>query len=158
MAHSAFSAVLEANASPEQRALEEVIRKLGSARALAEAIGVGPTAITNWRDRGGVPLARVQQVAEVTGLPPEVIRPDHYTKREPRSEPVKPSTSEPSTELHVALATARQLGLEPEKILAKAVADERARRWQDENRAAIEAHDRWIEENGLPYADRHVLP
>lgn len=159
MAHSAFSLHAETtSSSPEQRGLEAAIHKVGSARALAEAIGVGPTAITNWRDRGGVPLARVQRVADVTGLAPEVIRPDLYTNREPKSAPVTPSTSNAPTALDVALATVRELGLDPEKVLAKAASDERARQWRERNRDAIEAQNRWIEENGLPYADRHDLP
>lgn len=53
-------------------------------------------------------------------------------------------------------AEARALGLDPESIAAKAVSDairaEKARRWQEENREAIEAHSRYVEEHGLPLA------
>ena len=35
---------------------------------------------------------------------------------------------------------------------------ERWRRWQEEHRQAFEAHNRWIEENGLPFADIRVDP
>jgi len=55
------------------------------------------------------------------------------------------------------LAEAREYGISlsrtSEEALAKAVKAERWRRWQDENREAIEANNRWVEENGLPYAD-----
>ncbi|WP_267387843.1 type II toxin-antitoxin system CcdA family antitoxin [Sphingomonas sp. GC_Shp_3] len=55
------------------------------------------------------------------------------------------------------LAETREYGISlsrtSEEALAKAVKAERWRRWQDENREAIEANNRWVEENGLPYAD-----
>ncbi len=37
--------------------------------------------------------------------------------------------------------------------LAASVRDERARRWVDENRPAMEYWNRWTEENGLPFDD-----
>jgi antitoxin CcdA len=55
------------------------------------------------------------------------------------------------------VAEAREYGISlsrtSEAALAKAVKEERWRRWQDENREAIEANNRWVEENGIPYAD-----
>ncbi|CAN5350947.1 hypothetical protein BH10PSE15_BH10PSE15_02330 [soil metagenome] len=55
------------------------------------------------------------------------------------------------------VAEAREYGINlsriSEEALAKAVKKERERRWQEENREAIEANNRWLEENGLPYAD-----
>ena len=51
---------------------------------------------------------------------------------------------------------ARALGLDPDAIAATALKDairaEKARRWLEENREAIEAHNRWVEENELPLA------
>jgi antitoxin CcdA len=51
---------------------------------------------------------------------------------------------------------ARALGLDPDAIareaLAEAIRAEKARRWQHDNREAIEAHNRWVEEHGLPLA------
>jgi antitoxin CcdA len=53
-------------------------------------------------------------------------------------------------------AEARALGLDPDAIAAQALAGairaEKTRRWQEENRAAIEAWNRWTEENELPLA------
>jgi len=50
------------------------------------------------------------------------------------------------------LPEARALGLDPEAIAAaalkKAIGDEKARRWAEENRAAIEAHNRWVDQHG----------
>ncbi len=37
--------------------------------------------------------------------------------------------------------------------LAATVKAERERRWKEENRAAIDSWNRWLEKNGLPYGD-----
>jgi antitoxin CcdA len=60
-------------------------------------------------------------------------------------------------ETQVPLADeARALGLDPDAIAAKAVEDavraEKARRWQEENKEAIEAWNAWTEQNELPLA------
>ncbi len=51
---------------------------------------------------------------------------------------------------------ASALGLDPaaiaEAALRKAISDEKARRWVEENRAAIEAYNRYFEENDTPLA------
>jgi len=57
-------------------------------------------------------------------------------------------------------AEARALGLDAESIAARAVQAaiqaEKERRWIEENRAAMEAQNAWIEEHGLPLA-RHRM-
>lgn len=59
------------------------------------------------------------------------------------------------------LDEARELGLSISKIaegaLEQAVRRERARRWQEENAAAIAERQDWIDRNGLPLADVQVL-
>ena len=51
---------------------------------------------------------------------------------------------------------ARALGLDPEAIAQKAVRDaikaEKERRWLEENREAIAAHNEWVEKHGVPLA------
>ena len=51
------------------------------------------------------------------------------------------------------LAEAKQLGLNLSQVmeeeLRKRVTEERTRRWQEENREAIEAHNRFIEKHGI---------
>ena len=51
------------------------------------------------------------------------------------------------------LAEAKQLGLNLSQVLEdelkKRVTEERTRRWQEENREAIEAHNRFIEKRGI---------
>ena len=51
---------------------------------------------------------------------------------------------------------ARSLGINLsqtcESALRAATAAERSRKWQEENREAIEANNAWVEKNGLPLA------
>ena len=53
-------------------------------------------------------------------------------------------------------AEAAALGLDAaalaERAVREAISAEKARRWLEENREAIEAHNRWVEEHGLPLA------
>ena len=56
-------------------ALEAAIAKAGSSRALAQAIGVTPQALSQWRR---VPLARVFDVERFSGIPRHELRPDFF--------------------------------------------------------------------------------
>jgi len=55
------------------------------------------------------------------------------------------------------VAEARALGITLSQAcetgLAAEVKRERERRWKEENREAIDSWNRWLEKNGLPYAD-----
>ena len=51
-----------------------------------------------------------------------------------------------------AQALAINLSRSAEDGIRKAVASEKARRWKEENAAAIDDGNRWVEENGLPLA------
>lgn len=52
--------------------------------------------------------------------------------------------------------TARSMGINLSQTCEAALRDatkaERSRRWQEENREAIEANNVWVEKNGLPLA------
>ncbi len=54
------------------------------------------------------------------------------------------------------VADAKAMGLNlsetAERAIAEAVRDEKARRWKEENREAIEATNRYVAEQGLPMA------
>lgn len=58
------------------------------------------------------------------------------------------------------VAAAREVGLNlsrvTEEALRLAVKREEDRRWKERNRAAMEAWNDWLEENGMPYADLRV--
>ncbi len=51
---------------------------------------------------------------------------------------------------------ARLLGVDAEAVfraaLVRAIAEAKARRWQEENRKAIEAHAEWVFRHGVPLA------
>jgi antitoxin CcdA len=55
------------------------------------------------------------------------------------------------------VADAKAMGLNlsetAERAIAEAVREEKVRRWQEENREAIEATNRYVEEHGLPLAE-----
>jgi antitoxin CcdA len=59
------------------------------------------------------------------------------------------------------VAAAREAGVNLSQIseaaIRAAAQTERDRRWKAENRAWIEAHNRWIEENGIPLSGLRVL-
>ncbi len=56
---------------------------------------------------------------------------------------------------------ARALGLDPaaiaEAALRNAISEEKARRWAEENRAAIEAYNRHFEDNDTPLAEHRAF-
>lgn len=56
---------------------------------------------------------------------------------------------------------ARELGINLSQAcneaLAAAVKAQRVLHWQEENREAIEAWNRWLDQNGLPYADERLF-
>ena len=59
------------------------------------------------------------------------------------------------------VAAAKELGINLSQAceagLAAEVHRERVRRWQEENRPAMEEWNRWLETNGMPFADLRIL-
>lgn len=75
------------------------------------------------------------------------------------------SSDSPRRATNVSLPTdtvtaAKELGINISQAcetgLAAAVKKERERRWKEENREKIEWWNRWLEENGLPYAEHRL--
>lgn len=56
------------------------------------------------------------------------------------------------------VADAKAMGLNlsetAERAIAEAVREEKVRRWKEENREAIESWNRYVEQNGIPFADK----
>jgi antitoxin CcdA len=76
--------------------------------------------------------------------------------------PRKPARRATNVSLDSAyLAEARELGINIsqacERGLAETLAEERRKRWLDENRAAMEGYNRYIEEHGLPLEDLRLF-
>lgn len=61
------------------KALEKAIEKIGSSKALAQALGVSAQAVSQWEK---VPTLRVLDVERLTGIPRHELRPDIYPASE----------------------------------------------------------------------------
>lgn len=69
-----------------QEALTQAIEKVGSQAKLAELLGVGQTAISNWLNRdSGVPAERVLSIEAATGVSRHDLRPDLYPREKRRA-------------------------------------------------------------------------
>jgi DNA-binding transcriptional regulator YdaS (Cro superfamily) len=63
------------------KGLDKAIAKAGGQRALAELLGLGQTAVSNWRNRKKrVPAERVIEIERATGVPRHELRPDLYPR------------------------------------------------------------------------------
>lgn len=61
------------------KGLDKAIQKAGGQKALAELLGLGQTAVSNWRNRKKrVPAERVIEIEKATGVPRHELRPDLY--------------------------------------------------------------------------------
>ena len=58
--------------------VEKVIEAYGGASALARRLGISRNAIALWRKVGRVPSSRVDDIADLTGLPKHELRPDLF--------------------------------------------------------------------------------
>ena len=56
-------------------AFDRAIKAAGGAGALAKSIGVGPSAVSNWK-LAGVPASRCPAIEALTGVPMRELRPD----------------------------------------------------------------------------------
>ncbi len=117
---------------------------------LATACGVHPVTVYKWR--AGAIFPRPAQLESITRATRGAVTADDFaagTSRQPQPR----GFAEAQTPLH---AQADALGLNADSIAAaalkKAIGDEKARRWAEENREAIAAHHRYVEEHGLPLA------
>lgn len=142
---------------PEQVGLERAIHVAGGVAALTDALGCSRTVVSNWRREGGIPASRVPAISKLTGLPPHTLRPDLFP---PAVSDISALPGLAETQAPFA-AEAQSLGLDAAAIATKAVQEairaEKARRWLEENREAIAAHNHWVEEHGLPLAEYRMF-
>ncbi len=117
---------------------------------LAGACGVHAITVYKWRAGTNFPRpAQLEAIAKATGgaVTAEDFLPE--TSRPPKP----PGLAEAQTPF---VSEARALGLDPDAIataaLKKAIGNEKARRWAEENREAIAAWNRYFEENDTPLA------
>ncbi len=60
-------------------AMDRIRAIYGLSRQIADALGLSPSTVSEWRR---VPAHHVQKVAEITGIPPEELRPDVFATKE----------------------------------------------------------------------------
>lgn len=57
--------------------LAQIVEKAGSVKALAQAVGVKPQAVSQWRQ---IPIDRAKKIADIFNVPLHVLRPDVWEK------------------------------------------------------------------------------
>jgi antitoxin CcdA len=133
--------------------LVQYLRVNGVSQAeLARRCGVSQTAVAKWASGLRVPRA-AQMAALVQATGGQVSAADFFAH--PRGDGRADGGGFAEQQSPFA-AEARDLGLDPDAIAAQALRDairaEKTRRWQAENREAIAAHNRYVEQHGLPLA------
>lgn len=117
-----------------------------------ERMGVSHTTVLRWAKGQALPRgrARIEALTKATGGAVTAV---DFFGGAPR-----PGLAETQAPF---VAEAASFGLDAAAIAAKAVQDairaEKARLWLEENREAIDAHNRWVEEHGLPLAEYRMF-
>ena len=131
------------------------------AAELARRCGVHPVTVYKWKAGSIFPRPpQLQALVEATGG--AVTANDFAELKNSQTRGGRPEVSRGLAETQAPFITeARSLGLDAAAIAAKAVKEaisaEKGRRWLEENREAIEAHNRWVEEHGLPLAEYRMF-
>lgn len=71
------------------------IEAMGSAAKLGRAVGLSPQSVTHWRVHG-IPLNRVRDVAQVTGIPVHHLHPDFAAEAGPEEPAQAPTPAPPA--------------------------------------------------------------
>ncbi len=138
--------------------LVEFLRINGISQSeLARRCGVSQTAVAKWASGLRVPRA-AQMAALVQATGGRVSAADFFVSRQAEQPAEAGGFAEQQSRY---AAEARALGLDPDAIAAQALREairaEKTRRWQVENRDAIEAHNRYVEQHGLPLAKYRIF-
>jgi len=142
--------------------------------SLAIRCGVHPATVMRWKK--GERRPRPRQMAALNRATGGQVRAQDFLIEAHWGTPYFLSPFSPETETGAArigqtsrlpdhqapfVAEAAALGLDAAAIAANALQEairaEKARRWLDENRAAIEAWNRWTESNELPLAEYRMF-
>ena len=128
---------------------------------LATACKVHPVTVYKWR--AGTIFPRPSQLEAIIQATQGAVTADDFMA----VASAKPQASPQPKSLGLAEAQApfvqeaRALGLDAEAIAAaalkKAIGDEKARRWAEENREAIQAWHRYFEDNDTPLAEYRMF-
>ena len=69
----------EMSKTSQGRALIAIIKKAGGRSQFATKIGVKPGIVDCWVQRGAIPVARAQEVADLMGMDVASVRPDKFS-------------------------------------------------------------------------------
>lgn len=121
---------------------------------LGAKLGVSHTTVHRWAHGRHIPRSKGLMEALVKATGGAVTPADFFAAPKPPSSGLAEDRSSFAAEV-------RALGLDPDAIatnaLKEAIRAEKARQWQEENRAAIEAWNAWVDENGLPLEEYRLL-
>ncbi len=124
-----------------------------SQKAFAAELGVSEATVSAWV--AGRTLPDMRKIPAIEAATGGAVTLADFLEAAPAAPPGLAETQAP------LLAEATRLGLDPERIAAAAlraaIGAEKARRWAEENRAAIEAHTRYIEEHDTPLAEYRMF-
>jgi len=115
--------------------LDDAILAAGGVERLGDALGCAHSSVVRWRQRGRVPADRVVAIEAATGVARQRLRPDLYETQPGMAEAQTPFVQDRKAEQPA-----------PDAQLS---GDEKARRWAEENREAIESYNAWVEEHGV---------
>ena len=124
-------------------------------QAFGERLGVSHTTVLRWATGQAVPRGRGRMEALARATQGAVTAADFFPDAAVTRRPDLAQAQAPFA------AEAQALGLDAAAIAARAVKEailsEKARRWLEENAEAIAAHNRWVEEHGLPLAEYRMF-
>ena len=135
-------------------------------QAFGDRLGVSHTTVLRWAKGQAIPRGRARLEALRVATDGAVTAADFFPgAKTGMAETQAPFAAEaPFLEapfLEAPFLEARALGLDAAAIATRAVQQaisaEKARRWLEENREAIAAHNRWVEEHGLPLAEYRMF-
>ncbi|WP_206030313.1 type II toxin-antitoxin system CcdA family antitoxin [Roseomonas sp. AR75] len=135
--------------------LRDYLRRTGTTlTAFGDRVGVSHTTVMRWAAGQAAPRDKATMEAVARATDGAVTAADFFT-------PAGPAPSQGLAESQAPFAEARALGLDPDAVAVRAIQDairaEKARRWQEENREALEAQNAWIEKHGLPLAKYRIF-
>ena len=128
--------------------LADWLAKTGtSAAALAERCGVHTLTVYKWKDGANIPRPdHLAALAEATG--------GAVTANDFHALAAAPPPERAGGALGPLVLEAEALGLDGAAVcqaaLRAAIREAKAAKWQDENREAVQAHARYVEEHGVP--------
>jgi antitoxin CcdA len=130
----------------------------GEKGRLASAMGIEATMLSRiLSGKRELKIAELENAAVFFGEPTQ-IGPTAIAKNS--SGPLKARQLNENAEARYQGALAKEaqdLGIDLDAVIAEALKVEKQRRWKEENRAAIEAANAWVETHGLPLEKHRVF-